>query len=352
MPGTLTRLHTLNATRTTQHPQPRLKPRGLPPALEPHGVYAATNPADAALFGHDLFGSHRIHVTDGDPHRFEATFHGVLIRDVTLGYLDYSTGVRVEIAELADNHLVVVPATGTSAIATADTTVQCSPVMAAIPTPGRSARLDCDPDAAHLVIRIGRDALETHLSRLIGRTVDRAIEFHPAFDLATGAASRWNFAVQMLHAELYAPDSLLHAATGLGPLEEFLMSALLYCQPSNYSDRLDASKRPTSRTVAQAVEFIERNLAAPITVRDVADHAGVSIRTLQNHFARELHQTPTSYVRNRRLERARTDLADASPTTGVSVTDIATRWGFNHLGRFAVTYKSRFGESPSQTLKS
>ncbi|MGI9616991.1 MAG: helix-turn-helix domain-containing protein [Acidimicrobiales bacterium] len=78
----------------------------------------------------------------------------------------------------------------------------------------------------------------------------------------------------------------------------------------------------------------------------------MSTRTLQNQFARELQQTPTNFIRNRRLERARTDLADASPTTGISVTDIATRWGFTHLGRFAVTYKSRFGESPSQTLKS
>lgn len=315
-------------------------------------MYAATNPADASLYGHDLFGRHRVHITDGNPNEFEATFHGVLIRDVTLGYLDYSTAVSVDIHSLADNYLVIVPATGTSMLVTAGTTVQCSPVMAAIPVPGKPARLECGPDAAHLVLRIDRFALETHLSRQIGRTVDQTIEFAPAFDLSTGTASRWNFAVQILHAELYAPDSLLHAATGLGPLEEFLMSALLYCQPSNYSEQLDASTRPTSRTVSRAVDFIEQNLAADISVAQVADHAEISVRTLQNQFAKDLQQTPTNYIRNRRLERARTDLADASPTSGASVTSIATRWGFNHLGRFAMLYKSRFGESPSQTLKS
>ncbi|MGI9616990.1 MAG: cupin domain-containing protein [Acidimicrobiales bacterium] len=252
MPGTLTRLLTLNTTRTSERPQPRLKPRGLPPALEAHGVYAATNPADASLFGHDLFGQHRVHVADSDTQRFEATFHAVLIRDVTLGYLDYTTAVRVEIRELADNYLVLVPATGLSTVTTAETAVDCSPVMAAVPAPGQPATLECGADAAHLVIRIERVALETHLSRLIGRTVDRRIEFTPAFDLSTGAASRWNFAVQMLHAELYEPDSLLHSATGLGPLEEFLMSALLFCQPSNYTDWLDTSRRPKSRTVAAA----------------------------------------------------------------------------------------------------
>ena len=84
MPGRLTRLHTLNTTRTRQQPRPRLKPRGLPPALEAHEVYAATNPADAALYGEDLLGSHRVHVAPAMDHEFTATFHAVLIRDVTL----------------------------------------------------------------------------------------------------------------------------------------------------------------------------------------------------------------------------------------------------------------------------
>lgn len=352
MPGTLRRLGTLNAARTSEHPRPRVKPRGLPPALESHGVYAATNPADASLFGHDLLGPHRIHITNGDPHAFEATFHGVLIRDVTLGYLDYSTAVRVEVRELADNYLLIVPATGVSTITTGDATIETSPVMAALPAPGQPMTLTCNADAAHLVIRIDRNVLETHLSRLIGGIVRRRIEFAPAFDLSTGTASRWNFAVQLLHAELYDPNSLLHRAVGLGPLEEFLMSALLHCHGSNYSALLDPTTQKTSRAVALAIDYIDRNLAGPITVQDLADEAEVSVRTLQNRFTRDLGQTPTSYVRNRRLERVRSDLADSAPGSGVSVTDLATRWGFHHLGRFAVMYKGRFGESPSQTLRS
>jgi transcriptional regulator GlxA family with amidase domain len=32
------------------------------------------------------------------------------------------------------------------------------------------------------------------------------------------------------------------------------------------------------------------------------------------------------------------------------VTAVAWRWGFTHMGRFAIAYRRRFGESPSATL--
>lgn len=354
--GRLTRLHTLNTARTQGQPRPRLKPRGLPPALEAHGVWAVTNPADAALYGQDLLGSHRVHADPAATHQFAATFHGVLIRDVTLGYLDYATDVTVEVRRLPDNYLVIVPANGTSTITTGGsggTEVAASPVMAAIPAPGEPMTLRCDAEAAHLVVRIERAALDVHLSRLLGHNLERGpIEFAPAFDLSAPAASRWNFAVQMIHAELFDPGSLLHQGVGLGQLEEFVMSSLLYTQPSNYLRMLTAARSPERRVVRAACEFIERNLSRALNVADIAEATGLSVRSLQAQFRDDLGVTPTAYVRNRRLERARADLADAAPGGGVTVTDVAARWGFSHFGRFATTYRARFGETPSHTLRS
>ena len=48
-------------------------------------------------------------------------------------------------------------------------------------------------------------------------------------------------------------------------------------------------------------------------------------------------------------DRCRHDLQNAMP--GESVTDIAERWNFNHLGRFSADYRARFGELPSATLQ-
>lgn len=76
----------------------------------------------------------------------------------------------------------------------------------------------------------------------------------------------------------------------------------------------------------------------------------VSVRSLQEGFRRSLDTTPVAYLRRVRLEKARDELTAAEPGT-TSVTEVATRWGFVHLGRFSSTYARAFGERPSETLR-
>ncbi len=85
---------------------------------------------------------------------------------------------------------------------------------------------------------------------------------------------------------------------------------------------------------------------------DIAAAGGAGVRSLEQGFHEELSCTPSAYLRDRRLERARLDLLGASVDDQLTVADIAVRWGFTHLGRLASTYRHRFGESPSQTLRS
>ena len=60
--------------------------------------------------------------------------------------------------------------------------------------------------------------------------------------------------------------------------------------------------------------------------------------------------SPTQYVLLRRLKEIRRALRDAKPDT-VNVAEVARRFGFAELGRFAETYRATFGEAPSATLQ-
>jgi len=129
------------------------------------------------------------------------------------------------------------------------------------------------------------------------------------------------------------------------------MSSLLMVQPNSYREQLIRPEAaPGRRAVRQSLDYIERNLSEPVTMSSVAEHVGVSVRSIQQGFSDELGQSPMAYLRERRLERVREELTDAVAGDGATVTAIAQRWGFNHLGSFAALYRKRWGESPSQTL--
>lgn len=74
-------------------------------------------------------------------------------------------------------------------------------------------------------------------------------------------------------------------------------------------------------------------------------------RTLQNSFQEVLGISPAFYLRSLRLNQVRRALQEPSAGHGPlpAIGDIASRWGFWHLGHFGESYKTLFGETPSKT---
>ena len=135
-----------------------------------------------------------------------------------------------------------------------------------------------------------------------------------------------------------------------GLFEQFVMHRLLLSHPNNFSERLRARDRSLiPRDLRRALEFMHANLAAPITVVDIAEASGIAGRTLFQYF-RDFHRTsPMRYLREARFAGVHEALRKAEPDQGVA--GIAIGWGFPHPGRFAVEYRKRFGQSPSDTLR-
>jgi AraC-like DNA-binding protein len=82
----------------------------------------------------------------------------------------------------------------------------------------------------------------------------------------------------------------------------------------------------------------------------MAQAAGVSIRQLQQAFLHYTGLAPSVWLRRHRLNAASQDLQQASPAH-TTVTEIAMRHSFWHLGRFADAYRGLFNEPPSATLQ-
>jgi AraC family ethanolamine operon transcriptional activator len=76
----------------------------------------------------------------------------------------------------------------------------------------------------------------------------------------------------------------------------------------------------------------------------------ISRRTLQYSFQEVLDLNPVKFLRVMRLNGVRRVLRAADPQND-TVGDVAARWGFWHLSRFAADYREMFGELPSDTLK-
>lgn len=101
--------------------------------------------------------------------------------------------------------------------------------------------------------------------------------------------------------------------------------------------------------VTVAERYAVERLADSLTMGTLARAAGVSARTLQDGFQKFRGYSPMQYLREQRMLAVRRELM--APTGNTSVTDIALKWGMNHLGRFSAYYASQFGERPSETLR-
>ena len=349
----LKRLRSIDTSSLKDRVRPRVRSRGIPPALIDHPLLDTDDVAEAQASLRTLLGSVRIEPHPDHVDRFHASANAVMFRDIALAYVDFVAPVRITSLGGPSDQLVLMPLNGSSQVISGYMSTQATTIRAALPRPATSLTMVWEIDSPHLMVQISREAIRSYLTRLLGRTVTQSPVFDLAMDLTVERANRWNTAIQLLHGELFFSGSLFHEGMGTGPLEEFVISSLLFAQASNYTAELSPGRaRTLSAPVKAAMDLIGRRLAEPLTVTDLAEAAEVSVRAIQAGFRRELQTTPMAYLREQRLLRAREDLADAGVHDGVTVTSVALRWGFTHLGRFASSYRQRFGEAPSATLRS
>lgn len=288
-----------------------------------------------------------------DPAEFAMSLSAVSLGPVSAGVLRYTGEVRLETAELETGYEINVPLDGLLDTSTGHGEVCASAAVAAVYRPDARTRLHGWREGGRLLgVKIDRAALAEALAELADVPAPDVVPLDPALDLRSRAGRQWWLLARVLLSAAEDPDGPLARPMVARPLAHSVVAALLHAADHPYRDALarrPAQPRPSA--VKDAVDLLEAEPDTPWTVGDLARRVGVTTRGLQDGFARHLGVSPTGYLREVRLQRAHADLRAADPARH-TVSEIALRWGFLHLGRFAAAYRLRFGRAPSETLRS
>lgn len=143
-------------------------------------------------------------------------------------------------------------------------------------------------------------------------------------------------------------------------LEEFLKPIflegktyeILTIQVQQYSDHLKGKfnekllRKSTIEKIEKAVDIIKNELDVRINVHKLAKRVGLNQNTLQSGFKTLFKTSVNEYIKDRRMELAKTLLEKSD----LNITEITYKIGINSRSYFSKLFKQRYGISPNEYL--
>jgi AraC-like DNA-binding protein len=300
-----------------------------------------------------IFCPHRLtpeHRTSPD---FFALHNSAVFGGFSVNYVAYGGSVSIDPGCLERFFLLQIPVRGSARVQTASRDIATAPgASASLLSPTIPTRMTWQSNCAQIILLVDRRVMEQRAAALSGRPAG-AVEFEPVVDLSS--MSGRTFQSQILEfidlAERLGPQRPL-APTAAANMRETLLAGLLHGQRHSASDAIDrfggrAEALPPS--LRRAREFLHTHADEPLDLAQLAEAAGTGIRALQLGFQRHFGTSISEMLRDIRLAQLNARLAAAAPDE--SITDIAFELGFTHLSRMASAYRTKFGETPSATLR-
>lgn len=299
-----------------------------------------------------LMRSHRLLPLDRQAEGFEARHHAVSLGQTSLHYITYGTGDSRVVPGPLDFYVALMPLSGHCVVIAGRERLTISKGTAALVSPDDGLSMLWSRGCEQLMLKIPRETVTSRLELARHDRVKQALRFRLGMDLRSGPGRELWTLVRRTVADLDAGMTLLRHKPVISAVEQSLTTALLYAQPHTYSDELSREAPGVkARLVRSVVAYIRDSDEVPTTIAELTALAGVADRTLRAWFLEEVGMPPMQYVRLERMRRVHEELLRADPETGTTLTEIATRHGVSHLGRFARSYRDHFGEYPSVTRR-
>jgi transcriptional regulator GlxA family with amidase domain len=95
-------------------------------------------------------------------------------------------------------------------------------------------------------------------------------------------------------------------------------------------------------TVLEAQEWLQEHLSTPITLASLAEHLGLSVRTLNRRFRQATGLSPQAYLQTLRVALAK----DLLRHSNLPVNDIAWQTGLQDVSYFGQLFRRHAGMNP------
>ncbi|MFG2825822.1 AraC family transcriptional regulator [Kitasatospora sp. NPDC048365] len=262
--------------------------------------------------------------------------------------LAYGAPVRLQVGDLPDYYCQL-PQAGSGAMVVNGVALSST---LSVGGPGDGVLTELDHRAVQGAFAMSRQIVEEVLAVRLGDVPQKPLRFHQhVLDQANPAVRSWLELARSFRAFVVSPLGR-SSDLGIRHFERLLVDTLLDVQPHSWSGSADRGTPLLPSALRRATEFCAEHAGDAVSVSDIAQAARVGVRTLREAFRTHLDTTPLAYLRRVRLDRAHQDLkAIADGSASGTVTEVACRWGFTHLGRFSADYRGAYGRSPSDTVR-
>ncbi len=286
-----------------------------------------------------------------DAKGFEAQLTGYSLADARIVWIDFPGGMKLSRGKPQTNLTVLLLERGSVSFSSGSTTLTCPAGSAVALDTSTSETIICEAGSRGLLFTLPMVTVAEIIGALFDRPASRKLEIAASFDAysSLGAALIGLLATAAAGLRHDAPlRSSPHAAR---LLRNTTVATLLEGLPHSYSDWFGRGQfESVPWQIRQALDHIAAHIDGTLTVQQVADAVGTSVRSLQQGFQRYRQTSPQAHLKAVRLVRVRAELLDKN--TRSSIEEIARRWGFVNRGHFALDYREAFGERPSETRRS
>lgn len=296
------------------------------------------------------FDTFRISSTDADKD-FRWGSNVKAVDGLTLGHFQFNAGWSLAQTDEKRGLNLLIPRNG-GYEATLDkrhVSVRPGRLMLARTQQFRRIRMESNAMCPGIALFFDDAAVTKVLSSLAEDMAADYLDIQPVIELSSKLGAALSGIAQFLEQGAFAQHSLQDSPKAAALLIEAALTFIFENVPHRGSERIPGRVPLVApRHVGDAVDFMRANLHQPLTMAMIAEATGVGVRSLQAAFRHFYGTTPMAHLRKLRLEAVHEELS--SPVNRLSVSEVAWKWGFLHMSRFAAQYRAAYGIKPSDTM--